>query len=286
MSPTQKMAVWSIATSCATLTLKFAAWYISGSVSLFSDAMESFVNLAAAIVALIVLIIAERPADKNHPFGHAKAEYFSSGLEGALILVAAISIAWAALQRLLHPAVPEQLGLGIAISLIASGLNAAMAFALLRQARKYDSIVLEADAHHLLTDVWTSAGIAIGLLVIILVPEWSILDPIIAIVVAVNIVRTGLSLLRRSADGLMDASLPAKEIEDIEQAITALLPQRGSYTGLRTRKSGARRHVEFNLLLPGDTPLNESHALCDQLEKAIETAVGRSETLIHVEPQP
>lgn len=286
MSPTQKMAAWSIATSCATLSLKFAAWHISGSVSLFSDAMESIVNLAAAIVALIVLIIAERPADKNHPFGHAKAEYFSSGLEGGLILIAALSIAWAALQRLLHPVVPDQLGLGIAISLLASGLNAAMAVALLRQGRKHDSIVLEADAHHLLTDVWTSAGIAVGLLIIIVMPEWAVLDPIIAIVVAANIVRSGVSLLRRSADGLMDASLPAKELDRIEEAITTTLPAHGNYSGLRTRKSGARRHIEFNLLLPGDTPLNESHALCDQLEQAIETAVGRSETLIHVEPQP
>ncbi|WP_417067811.1 cation diffusion facilitator family transporter [Niveibacterium terrae] len=233
LSPAQKLAVLSIATSIATLSLKFGAYFLTNSVSLYSDAVESFVNLVAASVALIVLIVAERLADRSHPWGHDKAMYFSSGLEGALILVAAFSIGWAALQRMFSPELPGQIGLGIAISLLASLLNAIVATVLLRYARRHDGIVLEADAHHLLTDVWTSVGVVIALGVLIFRPEWKILEPVVALLVAANIVKTGISILRRSADGLMDAALPAEDLAAIESAITPPCPS-----------SPATRHCE------------------------------------------
>ena len=283
-SPAQRLAVLSIATSIATLSLKFGAYFLTNSVSLYSDAVESFVNLVAASVALIVLIVAERPADRSHPWGHDKAMYFSSGLEGALILVAAFSIAWSALQRLFSPELPGQLGLGIAISLFASLLNALVAIVLLRYARRHDSIVLEADAHHLLTDVWTSVGVVAALFILIFMPEWKILDPIVALLVAANIVKTGISLLRRSADGLMDAALPPEDLAAIESAITQTLPEFARFSSLRARKSGAIRHVEFKLLVPAETSVAVSHPLCDALELAIARVFERTDTVIHVEP--
>lgn len=284
LSPAQKLATLSIATSVATLSLKFGAYFLTGSVSLYSDAVESMVNLVAATVALIVLIVAERPADRSHPWGHDKAMYFSSGLEGMLILVAAASIAWAGVQRLLSPELPEKLGIGIGISLFASLLNAIVALVLMRHARKHDSIVLEADAHHLLTDVWTSVGVVTALVVIIFMPEWKVLDPIVALVVAANIVKTGVSLVRRSADGLMDAALPDDELAKIDAVIRKTIPESASFTALRARKSGSTRHIEFNLLMPPETPVSVSHPLCDVLETAICQSVGRASTVIHVEP--
>lgn len=285
-SPAQRLAILSIATAIATLSLKFGAYFLTGSVSLYSDAIESLVNLVAASVALIVLVVAERPADSSHPWGHDKAMYFSSGLEGVLILVAAASIAWAGVQRLLTPELPEQLGLGIGISLVASLLNAIVAVVLLRHARKHESIVLEADAHHLLTDVWTSVGVVSALVVIVVMPSWKILDPIIALVVAANIVKTGISLVGRSADGLMDAALPEDEHIAIQVAIRATLPAYADFTSLRARKSGSQRHVEFNLLVPASTLVSVSHPLCDALEGAIASCLKNTSTVIHVEPMP
>lgn len=284
LSAAQRMAVLSIATSIATLSLKFGAYFMTGSVSLYSDAVESMVNLVAATVALVVLIIAERPSDESHPWGHEKAMYFSSGLEGALILVAAISIAWAAVQRLIAPELPGDLAAGIGISLVATGLNAGVALVLMRFARRHDNIVLEADAHHLLTDVWTSVGVVAALAVLIFMPEWKILDPIVALLVAANIVKTGISLMRRSADGLMDAALPREELDAIETAIKQTLPQFTQYSALRARKSGSSRHVEFKLLVPPEMPAVASHALCDALEVAISRVFDKTSTVIHVEP--
>ena len=284
LSPSQRMAVLSIATSIATLSLKFGAYSLTGSVSLYSDAVESLVNLVAATVALIVLIVAERPADETHPWGHEKAMYFSSGLEGALILVAAFSIGWAAVQRLAQPELPGDLGLGIGISLVASALNAVVAIILMRFAKRHDSIVLEADAHHLLTDVWTSVGVVAALAILIFMPEWKILDPLVALLVAANIIKTGVSLMRRSADGLMDSALPKGDLVTFEKAIVDALPEFARFSALRARKSGSLRHVEFNLLLPPDTTVAISHELCDALEAAINGVFKKTSAVIHVEP--
>ena len=281
----QGMAWLSIATSIATLTLKFGAYFLTGSVSLLSDAMEAFVNLAAGMVALGALTYAARPADDDHHFGHDKAEYFASGVEGALILVAAASIAWAAVQRLLHPAPVESLGWGIMVSVVAAGLNFATAKIMLRAARAHDSITLEADAKHLLTDVWTTVGIVAGLLVVMWRPEWSILDPLMAIAVAIQIVFTGVDLLRRSADALLDAALPPDELRTAEAAIRGALPPEADFHALRTRKAGARRFLDLHLVVPGSMSVAESHALCDRVEAAIVAALSNADATVHVEPR-
>ena len=279
------MALLSIATSIGTIALKFTAWYLTGSVSLWSDALESLVNLAAGLFALGAITFAHRPADDKHHFGHDKAEYFASGVEGALILVAAASIAWAAVQRLLHPAPVESLGWGLMVSVVAAGMNFATAKIMLRAARAHDSITLEADAKHLLTDVWTTVGIVAGLLVVMWRPEWSILDPLMAIAVAIQIVFTGIDLLRRSADALLDAALPPEELKTAEVAIRGALPPEADFHALRTRKAGSRRFLDLHLVVPGTMSVAESHALCDRVEAAIVAALANADATVHVEPR-
>jgi cation diffusion facilitator family transporter len=285
MTAVRKMALLSIATSIATLALKFGAYFLTGSVSLWSDAVEAFVNLAAGLVALGAVTLAEQPADENHAYGHDKAEYFSSGVEGALILFAAIAIIWSAVNRLLHPVPLERLGLGLLVSLLAAAMNFTTARVMLKVARQHDSITIEADAKHLLTDVWTSAGIAAGLLVVLYVPQWSVLDPLMAIAVGLHIVVTGVSLLRRSADGLMDVALPPEEVRRAEALIGAELPAGVTFHALRTRKAGARRFVEFHLLVPGTMTVDDSHELCDRIEASLMRHLARSHVTIHVEPR-
>jgi len=285
MTAVRKMALLSIATSIATLALKFGAYFLTGSVSLWSDAVEAFVNLAAGLVALGAVTLAEQPADENHAYGHDKAEYFSSGVEGALILFAAIAIIWSAVSRLLHPVPLERLGLGLLVSLLAAAMNFTTARVMLKVARQHDSITIEADAKHLLTDVWTSAGIAAGLLVVLYVPQWSVLDPLMAIAVGLHIVVTGVSLLRRSADGLMDVALPPEEVRRAEALIGAELPAGVTFHALRTRKAGARRFVEFHLLVPGTMTVDDSHELCDRIEASLMRHLARSHVTIHVEPR-
>lgn len=284
MSALRRMAFLSIATSLVTILLKFGAWYLTGSVSLWSDALESLVNLAAALVALGALTIAEQPADDRHVYGHDKAEYFSSGVEGALILVAAVSIIWSAAHRLADPQPLEQLGLGILVAALAGVANFVTARVMLKTARAHDSITIEADAKHLLTDVWTSTGVLGGLLIVMLMPAWSILDPLMAIAVGLHIIVTGVDLLKRSADGLMDAALPQKEVHRAESLIRAELPEGASFHALRTRKAGARRFLEFHLLVPGTTSVAESHALCDRLETVLTAHLSKASVTIHVEP--
>lgn len=281
----QRMAWLSIAASVATLALKFGAYFLTGSVSLFSDAAESVVNLTAGFVALAALTIAARPADSSHAYGHDKAEYFSSGMEGGLILAAAISIIYAAVERFVHPTPLHQLGLGLGISLVAAAINYGVAVALMKAAKRCDSITLEADAQHLMTDVWTSGGIVAGLLVVMFAPPaWQILDPIMAVAMGLNIVHTGIGLIRRSWDGLMDAALPADEVARIEAVIRSEIPGGASFHDLRTRKSGPRRFAEFHLLLPGGTCVTDAHHLCDHIEAAIEAAFPKASITIHVEP--
>jgi len=282
---TLRMAYLSIATSIATMALKFGAYFLTGSVSLFSDAVESLVNLAAGLIALAALIVASRPADVDHAYGHDKAEYFSSGAEGALILVAAVSIIYAAVGRFLHPAALENLGPGLMASMLAAALNLAMARAMLKVGTRYDSIVLEADAKHLMTDVWTSVGVVAGLGVVMFAPpSWQILDPLMAVAVGLHIIFTGVHLLQRSWSGLMDAALPVDEIGQIEAEIGKLLPSGTSFHDLRTRKSGPRRFIDFHLLVPGESSVNDAHALCDRIEAALERTLPNTAVTIHVEP--
>lgn len=285
MQALRRMALLSIATSLATMALKFGAWFITDSVSLWSDALESFVNLVAGLTALGALTVAGKPADDRHAFGHGKAEYFSSGVEGALILVAATSIIWSALHRLLEPVVLQSLEIGVVVAVAAAAMNFATAQVMLRVARKYDSITLEADARHLMTDVWTTAGVVMGLVVVIYVPGWSILDPLMAIGVGVHIVITGIDLVRRSADGLMDAALPPKEIQTAEAIIRAELPAGTTFHALRTRKAGRSRFLEFHLLVPGTQTVADAHLLCDRIEAALCEHLSRAQVSIHVEPR-
>ncbi len=285
MKPTRKMAFLSIATSLATLALKFGAYFLTDSVSLLSDALEALVNLAAGLVALTALTIAEQPADDRHTYGHDKAEYFSVGVEGTLILFAAGSIIYTGVNRFLHPAALEHLGWGIFVALLAAAMNFTTARLMLSVAAKHDSATIEADARHLLTDVWTSAGVLGGLLVIVFMPGWQILDPLIAIAVGLHIVITGVGLLRRSIDGLMDVALSPREIHKTEELIRAELPLTASFHALRTRKAGATRFIEFHLLLPGETSVSASHSLCDRLEASIAGHLAKASVTIHVEPQ-
>jgi cation diffusion facilitator family transporter len=285
MNATRKMALLSIATSLATLALKFGAYFLTGSVSLLSDALEALVNLAAGLVALAALSIAAQPADDRHTYGHDKAEYFSIGVEGTLILFAAASIIYAGWNRFMHPAPLENLGLGIFVGLLAAAMNFATARLMLKAAAKHDSVTIEADAKHLMTDVWTSAGVLGGLLVIVFLPGWQILDALIAVAVGLHIVVTGVDLLRRSIDGLMDAALSPQEISRTAALIQAGLPAGASFHALRTRKSGAARFIDFHLLLPGETSVRDSHALCDRLENAIASDLAKVSVTIHVEPQ-
>jgi cation diffusion facilitator family transporter len=285
MRAVRRMAYLSIATSLGTIVLKFGAYFMTGSVSLWSDALESLVNLAAGLVALGALVVAEQPADDRHMYGHDKAEYFSSGVEGALILVAAVSIIWSAAHRLIDPQPLVRLGPGMAVAFAAGALNFATARIMLKVARQHDSIVIEADAKHLLTDVWTSVGIIGGLLVVLAMPQWAILDPLMAIAVGAHIVVTGIGLLRRSADGLMDAALPPAELTRAETLIRAELPDGSSFHALRTRKAGTRRFLEFHLLVPGTMSVADSHAVCDRIEASLTAHLARSQVTIHVEPR-
>ena len=284
-SPTRKVILLSIAASVVTMALKIGAYLFTGSVSLLSDAMESSVNLVAALIAFIALSVADRPADKSHSYGHDKAEYFSSGVEGALILVAAALIIYAAVQRFCHPAPLLDLGAGLTIALVASGINFGVSRFMLRMAKRHDSISLEADAQHLMTDVWTSLGVIAALGVVAFAPpEWIILDPIIAILVGLNIIHTGASLIRRSMAGLMDSSLPEAEIQQIGHAIRESLEPGTGFHGLRTRKSGSRRFVELHVTVPGNLTVAEGHDRCERIEAEIEKRLPKTRVSTHLEP--
>lgn len=284
-SRVQRAMLVSVATALATMALKFGAWALTGSVGLYSDAMESLVNLSAAGLGFFMLGLAALPADENHPYGHEKAEYFASGAEGMLILVAAASIAWQALQGFFMPPPLQKLDIGLLLSLAATGLNGLAAWWLMRVAHQEGSLAVEADAHHLLTDVWTSVGVLVALALLLVFPTAWWLDPVIALAVALNIVRTGVHLMRHSANGLMDQQLPPDEFGAIERALRAQLPAHTELHGLRTRKAGRRRFVEFNLLVPGAWSVHDGHVLCDVLEAAVRAVYPETEILIHVEPE-
>ncbi len=280
----RRYAIYSIIASVLTLVLKFSAWGMTDSVGLLSDATESIVNLTAGVMALIAITIALRPADMEHSYGHGKAEYFSSGIEGVLIIIAACGIAYASVTRFFDPQELSNLGPGLALALVSSVINFGTAKVMLKAARRFDSITLEADAKHLLTDVWTSVGLVAGLAIMLVMPEWKILDPIIAIIMAVNIVFAGVGLLKRSVGGLMDDALPKQEVKIVAEAIQKYQGANATFHGLRTRKSGPRRFIDFHLLVPGETTVLEAHDLCCLIEDEIEGNLSQSEVTIHVEP--
>ncbi len=280
----RRYAVLSIAASVVGLTVKFGAWYATSSVGLFADAAESVVNLSAGIIALVALTIAHTPPDSRHSYGHGKAEYFSSGIEGLLVLGAAMGIAVAALQRFLNPAELDNLGLGLVATLFAAGINWGTARVMLRAAREYDSIVLEADARHLMTDVWTSAGLVAALAVLLVAPDLAFVDPLLAALMALNIARTGWDLLSRSVGGLMDNALPPEELALIAHSVARRAPAGAEIHALRTRKSGNRRFVDFHLLLPGMTTVKEAHDICCDVEQEIGASLPPVSVSIHVEP--
>lgn len=284
MSLTRRVALLSVAAAIVTLVLKFGAYFLTGSVGLLSDAIESFVNLAAALIAFTAITIASRPADSNHTYGHDKAEYFSSGAEGTLILLAAATIIYSAIHRLLNPAPLENLSIGVAVALVASAINFGVSRIMLRVARQEDSIALEADAHHLMTDVWTSVGV-VGGIILVGITGWQVLDPLLAIAVGINIIWMGVQLLRRSTAGLMDVTLPGEEVAVIQTAINHVAGADTPYHALRTRKSGSRRFIDFHLLLPGQTTVQESHDLVTKIESAIELDLPKTYVTIHVEPR-
>jgi cation diffusion facilitator family transporter len=274
----------AIGAALATIALKGGAYFLTGSVGLFSDAVEALVNLAGASMALIMLSIAARPADENHVYGHSKAEYFSSITEGLLILVAAISIIVAAIDRLLYPRGLEQLGLGLTVSIVASTINFVVARILMNQGRKRASIALEADAQHLMTDVWTSVGV-IGGVAIAGMTGWIILDPLIAIAVALNIVWTGIHLVRRSVAGLMDEALPIKEKNIIESVMKKYREQGVNFHALRTRQAAARRFISVHILVPGDWTVHDAHHIAEEFESSVRKVLGGPVTVFtHLEP--
>lgn len=279
-----KPYIWlSIATAIATILLKGLAWWLTGSVGLLSDALESFVNLAGALMALWMLALAERPADDNHAHGHGKAEYFSSAFEGFLILLAAVSIAYAAIVRLISPQPLEAVGFGLLVSVVASLLNLATARTLLVVGRKHHSIILEADAHHLMTDVWTSIGV-IGGVGLVWLTGWLWLDPVVALLVAANIVWTGWRLMQRSADGLMDASLSAEQIEKIEAVLAAYRTQGLDFHALRTRQAGSRVFVTVHVLVPGNWTVQQGHDWAERIELDIIKLLPHGHVTTHLEP--
>ena len=276
MTPRRLMAV-SIGVALLTIALKTAAWWVTGSVGLLSDAMESLVNLAGATFGLWMVTVAARPADEDHPFGHDKAEYFSSGFEGILIIAAAAAIIWAALPRFWRPQPLDQLGWGLALSMISSGLNGGLAAAMLRASRRHRSMALEGDARHLLTDVWTSVGVVAGL-ALVAATGWLWLDPLVAILVALNIVREGGRLVWRSSQGLMDAAVEP-EVQARVDAVLARFAQRHGagarvrFDHMMTRRAGQRRFLSLHLHLPAGWSLGRAAALRGELEQALVDAV-------------
>jgi cation diffusion facilitator family transporter len=279
-----KRYAWlSIATAIATILLKGLAWKLTGSVGLLSDALESFVNLAGALMALGMLSLAATPADERHAHGHGKAEYFSSAFEGFLILLAAVSIGYTGVERLLAPQPLESVGIGLAVSAIASVINLATARILLAVGRSRKSITLEADAHHLLTDVWTSVGVIVGVALVGLT-GWLWLDAAVALLVALNIVWTGWQLLQRSAAGLMDVSIPAEELAAIEAVLEPYRSQGLDFHALRTRQAGTRAFVTLHVLVPGRWSVQEGHAWSERVESDIRRVLPHAHVTTHLEP--
>jgi cation diffusion facilitator family transporter len=280
----ERFAWLSIGAALATMALKGLAAWVTGSVGLLSDALESLVNLAAALLALSMLRLAAAPADEDYPYGRSKAEYFAAGVEGALIVLAAAGIVWAALPRLFDPPPLGTPFVGVALAAAASSINLAVGLTLIRAGRKNDSITLEADGRHLMTDVWTSAGVIVGV-TLVAVTGWLILDPIIALAVAAHIVWAGLSLVRRSVSGLLDAAIPPGDLHEIAKLFAEYSRRYGvTFHALRTRKAAARRFVSFHLLVPDEWTVARAHRLSEEIESRIRALVPNASLLTHIEP--
>lgn len=280
----KKFMYLSIAAAVVTILLKFYAYWLTGSMGLFSDALESLVNLFAAVVALVLLHVSEKPADKGHEFGHGKAEYFSSAIEGGLILIAAFSIIWSAIPRLMNPLPLENISIGLLVSLLASLVNLVVGQALIRNGKRRKSLILEADGRHLMTDVWTSAGVIIAI-ILVKFTGWLLLDPIIAILVALNIIYTGYKLLMRSASGLMDAAIPDAELQKVTDYLDSLCEKHIQYHSLMTREAGQRKFISFHLLVPGKWTVKEGHDYVDAVEETIGNLFDEPVTVTtHLEP--
>jgi cation diffusion facilitator family transporter len=282
-SGASKFAALSIAAALATISLKTLAWWLTDSVGLLSDAIEGTINLAGATVALAMISVAARPPDEEHAFGYSKAEYFSSGLEGTLILIAAIAIGFVAVERLITPRPLEHVGAGLAVSAAASLINYMVARRLYEAGRHYRSIALEADARHLMTDVWTSAGVIAGVAAVWLT-GWERLDPLIALAVAANIVWSGYKLMQRSIDGLLDRALPADQMRKLDATLERYRARGIDFHALRTRQAGARSFVTLHVLVPADWTVAQGHSLAHEVERDIRAALPDAAVLTHVEP--
>ncbi len=280
--PLKHYAVLSISAALVTIGLKTLAYLVTGSVGLLSDAAESLVNLVGAVLAFTMLSIAARPADDNHAYGHGKAEYFSSGVEGTMILLAGIGIGATAINRLASPHVLQQLGTGIVISAAASLVNLATSLLLLRAGRRYRSITLEANARHLLADVWTTAGVITGIAVVSF-SGWQRLDPIIALIVTAVIIRTGILIVRKSILGLMDTALPAEEQATLTAILESYRKEGIDYHALRTRQAGPRRFISLHVIVPGTWTVHEGHSLLERIEADIRSAFSNVTVLTHLE---
>ena len=272
----------SIGAALVTIALKTAAYGLTGSLGLLSDALESVVNLVGGMMALAMLTIAVRPADEDHAYGHSKAEYFSSGVEGTLILVAAVSIAFAAIPRLFHPHALEQVGAGLLVSAVAAVINFGVAVRLLRVGKTHHSITLEANAHHLLTDVWGSVGVLVGVGVVALT-RWLWIDPVVALLVAANIVWTGSRIVWRSISGLMDLALSPEDLATIRQVLDSYQNDEIQFHALLTRQAGARKFVSLHVLVPGNWSVQRGHELLERIEAEIRMALPNSSVFTHLE---
>jgi len=280
----ERYAWLSVAAALATIAIKTLAWWLTGSVGLLSDALESLINLAAALLALSMLRVAAAPPNSDHPYGFSKAEYFSAGIEGALIVLAAAGILFAAVPRLLAPQPLDAPFLGLTLTVVASGINLAVALILIRAGHANNSITLEADGKHLMTDVWTSAGVISGV-ALVFATGWLILDPLVALAVAVNIVWAGVGLMRRSVSGLMDAAIPVEDREQVAKIFDEYSRRYGvSFHALRTRRAAARRFIAFHLLVPDEWSVARAHGLCEEIEERLRELIDGATVDIHVEP--
>lgn len=277
-------ALLSVAAALVTMALKFGAFALTGSVGLFSDALESVVNLVAALVAVWALTLAARPADEEHTYGHSKAEYFSSGVEGALIVLAAALIAQQAVPRLLHPQPIERVGLGLLIAAMGAAINGGVALVLRRAGKRLRSITLEADSHHLFTDVWTTAGVLVGVGLVGLT-GWLVLDPLIALLVAANILWTGWRLLQASGLGLLDTALPTEDQRALADVLDGFRARGIDFHAVRTRQAAARRFVSLHVLVPGAWTVQQGHDLAEQVEDALRQALPDTTAFTHLEPR-
>ena len=282
-TPLSRYAWLSIAAALVTMGLKAGAYFLTGSVGLLSDALESIVNLAGGIMVLVMISVASRPADETHAYGHSKAEYFSSGFEGSLILIAAGSIIYTAIKRLIFPEPLEQLGIGLLILFLAGLVNLGIAIVMMRAGKRHNAIALSANGKHLMTDVWTSGGVLVGVGLVALT-GWQPLDSIVAIIAALNILWSGFKIVRESADGLMDSALPEEDQETINEVLDKYRNQGVEFHAIRTRQSGSVKFINMHVLVPNEWTVEHGHALLNKVEAELKERLPKCNVLTHLEP--